>query len=89
MKTGWLPRTEYEKLFGRSVDGMEIEATVWSVNAYTEQAAAHRLAEAGTLTPVKAAASRMVFDPPPHNSMRQALSPETGCRQAVSRMALW
>jgi N-methylhydantoinase A len=28
---------DYEKLFGRSVDGMEVEITVWSVNAYTEQ----------------------------------------------------
>ena len=46
--------TEYEKLFGRSVGGMEIEATVWSVNAYTEQAATHRLAEVGTPTHVKA-----------------------------------
>lgn len=55
--------TEYEKLFGRSVGGMEIEATVWSVNAYTEQAATHRLAEVGTPTHVKAEASRMVFDP--------------------------
>jgi len=42
---------------------MEIEATVWSVNAYTEQAATHRLAEVGTPTHVKAEASRMVFDP--------------------------
>ena len=55
--------TEYEKLFGRSVGGMEIEATVWSVNAYTEQAATNRLAEVGTPTHVKAEASRMVFDP--------------------------
>ena len=55
--------TEYEKLFGRSVGGMEIEATVWSVNAYTEQASANRLAEVGTPTHVKAEASRMVFDP--------------------------
>ena len=54
---------EYEKLFGRSVDGMEIEATVWSVNAYTEQPATRRLAEAGTLTPIRAEASRMIFDP--------------------------
>ena len=28
---------DYEKLFGRSVDGMEVEVTVWSVNAYTAQ----------------------------------------------------
>ena len=28
---------EYEQLFARTVAGMEIEITVWSVNAYTEQ----------------------------------------------------
>ena len=54
---------EYEKLFGRSVDGMEIEATVWSVNAYTEQAQTERLAERAGINEVTADSYRRLFDP--------------------------
>ncbi len=37
--------TEYTKLFGRPVEGIDVEITVWSVNATTPPQAVERLAE--------------------------------------------
>ncbi|CUH52033.1 hydantoinase/oxoprolinase family protein [Shimia marina] len=54
---------DYEALFGRAVEGMEVEITVWSVNAYTDQAAITPLTEAGALTAVATTATRPLFDP--------------------------
>ncbi len=55
--------TDYEALFGRAVDGMEVEITVWSVNAYTAQDAPTALPDTGPLSPVTATQSRSLFDP--------------------------
>jgi len=54
---------DYEALFGRLVQGAEIEITVWAVNATTEppRATAIRARDAGT--PLEAAATRTLFDP--------------------------
>ncbi|MDU8927657.1 hydantoinase/oxoprolinase family protein [Alisedimentitalea sp. MJ-SS2] len=54
---------DYETLFGRAVEGMEVEITVWSVNAFTDPDAS------GALTPLPATqqptsgGTRNLFDP--------------------------
>ncbi len=54
---------EYAKLFGRSVDGMQAEITVWSVNAYTSPAPVEPVdaVKRGDSAPVIGA--RALFDP--------------------------
>jgi N-methylhydantoinase A len=54
---------DYARLFGRSVEGMEAEITVWSVNAFTRPPEVHRLAPARPGNAAKANTSRAVFDP--------------------------
>ncbi len=54
---------DYKTLFGRAVEGMDVEITVWSVNAYTAQSATAPLEDTGTLTPLKPTATRPLFDP--------------------------
>ena len=54
---------DYEKLFGRSVDGMEVEVTVWSVNAYTQQDISDRLPAPSDLHPIHSDQLRDVLDP--------------------------
>ncbi len=55
--------TDYKALFGRAVEGMDVEITVWSVNAYTAQSATAPLEDTGTLTPLEPTATRPLFDP--------------------------
>ncbi len=55
--------TEYAKLFGRVVDGMDVEITVWAVNASTPHSMA---APVPAQTPTEAAGTRgtrALFDP--------------------------
>ena len=54
---------DYKNLFGRAVDGMEVEVTVWSVNAYTKQDAAKRLGQADAVVTIAGAGTRDLFDP--------------------------
>ena len=54
---------DYEKLFGRSVDGMEVEVTVWSVNAYTQQDSAERIMPPSDRHVVHSDLHRDVLDP--------------------------
>ena len=54
---------EYQTLFGRSVAGMDIEITVWSVNAATAAAAAQPLPPQPATQRLKEAQSRSLFDP--------------------------
>jgi len=53
---------EYTKLFGRPVAGMDIEITVWSVNATTPPEQIDRLTEAKVMTMAPTSGSRDVFD---------------------------
>jgi N-methylhydantoinase A len=53
----------YARLFGRIVDGMEAEVTVWSVNAFTRTAPAPRLSAGGRETAAPVSGSRTLFDP--------------------------
>ncbi|MFY0692580.1 MAG: hydantoinase/oxoprolinase family protein [Paracoccaceae bacterium] len=52
----------YTKLFGRSVESMEIEVTVWSVNAFTPSGEVARVAPREGSEPAASGAHRPVFD---------------------------
>ncbi len=57
---------DYTRLFGRPVAGMDVEITVWSVNATTLAEVPERVAEASTEVPGQARGGgtrRQVFDP--------------------------
>ena len=54
---------DYARLFGRSVEGMEAEITVWSVNAFTPPAEVHPVAPAMNTATVTPIGRRPVFDP--------------------------
>ncbi|MFV1874950.1 hydantoinase/oxoprolinase family protein [Nioella sp.] len=54
---------DYTRLFGRSVDGMVAEITVWSVNAYTPTPPVDRIAPAETAEAPAEQGTRDLFDP--------------------------
>ena len=54
---------EYTKLFGRPVAGMDVEITVWSVNATTTPEAVKRLESAKSTGRAPVQGTRRVFDP--------------------------
>jgi N-methylhydantoinase A len=54
---------DYITLFGRSVAGMDVEVTVWSVNATTPTPPATRLDKAPPRVTVTGTAHRTLFDP--------------------------
>ncbi|SFI04288.1 N-methylhydantoinase A [Bosea sp. OK403] len=54
---------EYAKLFSRTVQGLDIEITVWAVNASTAKAVPERAKALGALLPLTAISQREVFDP--------------------------
>ena len=54
--------TNYEKLFGRSVEGMEVEITVWSVNAFTPPAPLVPVNAVRAKTEARPVAARRLFD---------------------------
>ena len=54
---------EYEQLFARTVAGMEIEITVWSVNAYTEPPEVHPVQQQGHQRTLETTNIRPLFDP--------------------------
>jgi N-methylhydantoinase A/oxoprolinase/acetone carboxylase beta subunit len=53
---------DYAKLFGRIVDGMEAEITVWSVNAFTPSTRSGTATEVKSVSNPDSPASRMLFD---------------------------
>ncbi len=56
-------KSEYTKLFGRVVEGLDIEITVWSVNATTPPETVAEVAQIQTTTPATPQSSRKMFDP--------------------------
>lgn len=54
---------DYVKLFGRAVDGMDIEITVWSVNATTPPETVDRVAEDTGSSDATIDGARNLFDP--------------------------
>lgn len=55
--------TAYRSLFGRTVDGMEIEITVWAVNATTPPEPVDRIATSGSRSEYPDTDRRDLFDP--------------------------
>ena len=55
--------TAYRRLFGRIVDGLDIEITNWSVNASTPAPPADAIGELDAGEPAGAPAGRALFDP--------------------------
>ena len=53
---------EYSKLFGRVVTGLDVEITVWSVNATTPAEPVNRITERSAETPATSAGQRQLFD---------------------------
>ena len=54
---------DYAMLFGRTVAGMDIEITVWAVNATTQAAEADALADTPVGKPAQVDGTRALFDP--------------------------
>ena len=54
---------EYSKLFGRSVEGMEAEITVWSANAFTPVAKVKAIIRAKPKKAAQSLGKRKLFDP--------------------------
>ncbi len=54
---------EYAMLFGRIVDGMDIEMTVWAVNATTPPAPVSAIAPLANLSEARTTGTRTLFDP--------------------------
>jgi len=75
---------DYAKLFGRTVEGMDVEITVWSVNATTPPEQVARVAIAQDTTAVEGNATRQLFDPASGAflaaSVVERSNLETGCR---------
>lgn len=55
--------TDYAALFGRTVDGMDVEITVWSVNATTPSEAVSAVALADDAGAAISSGKRALFDP--------------------------
>ena len=54
---------DYKRLFGRIVQGMEAEITVWSVNAFTPTTPPARAEAPKTVEPIETSQTRACFDP--------------------------
>lgn len=54
---------DYVKLFGRAVEGMDIEITVWSVNATTPPETVSRVAQDAGSSTARVQGTRNLFDP--------------------------
>jgi N-methylhydantoinase A len=64
---------DYITLFGRSVAGMDVEVTVWSVNATTPTPPATRLDKAPPRVAVTGTARRTLFDPAQGSQVQAAV----------------
>ena len=53
---------EYKKLFGRSVDDIDIEITIWSVNATTPQKSVRKVKNSIKKLVVQISSKRVIFD---------------------------
>ncbi len=69
--------TTYRTLFGRSVEGMEIEVTVWSVNAYTTPLASEKLLQQPAPENVQTQTTRALFDSATGKSIDAAVHSRT------------
>ncbi len=60
---------DYSKLFGRPVDGMDVEVTVWAVNATTPPESVARVEEQAGQAAAPSVGSRDIFDPALSNNV--------------------
>lgn len=68
---------EYRALFARSVEGLEVEVTVWSVNASTPPHPVEPVAASPDGGPVQPMANRTLFEPAENRTVEAAV-----CRRA-------
>lgn len=66
---------DYTRLFGRSVEGMEAEITVWSVNAYTPVPPVTPVGSADAASAPAPQGTRSLFDPALGQRMTAAIHP--------------
>jgi N-methylhydantoinase A len=71
---------DYEKLFGRVVSGMDVEITVWAVNATTPPQKVTRLVERTLESSVQGLAQRQIFDPALGHSVDAAVVERGGIK---------
>lgn len=64
---------DYVTLFGRAVEGLEVEITVWAVNATTAAQPAGSLEPFDTTQPLSATEHREVFDPAVGKTVRASV----------------
>ena len=69
---------DYARLFGRAVDGMEAEITVWSVNAFTARSAPERLARQPVSLSPEIDSERDCFDPALGKAVAASVVDRTG-----------
>ena len=63
----------YRQLFARTVEGLEVEITVWSVNATTKAKNAEAVLDTKLQAPLHSTQERALFDPATGKVMRAAL----------------
>ncbi len=68
---------DYAKLFGRIVQGMDVEITVWAVNATTLADKVARVTEAPAGEAVRATGQRQLFDPAQGTYLTAAIVPRS------------
>ena len=68
---------DYTTLFGRTVEGLEAEVTVWSVNAYTKSAVDEALAKKIKFARITAEDQRKMFDPALGREVDAGVQPRT------------
>lgn len=73
----------YEQLFARTVDGMEIEITVWSVNAYTEPPQAQPVKLPVLQTSMATTDARSLFDPAQSTFVTAAVIPRNAMKDGT------
>ena len=64
---------EYSNLFGRTVDGMDVEMTVWAVNATTPSPAVEQVIALSPSSEAEYTESRSMFDPAKGQSLDSAI----------------
>jgi len=76
--------SEYKALFSRTVEGLEIEITVWSANAYTQAQKPEAVASVSASAPLTPASTRELFDPALGKHMRAGLYERVDLSQGQS-----
>ena len=75
---------EYKALFSRTVEGLEIEITVWSANAYTQAQKPEAVASVSASAPLTPDTTRELFDPALGKPIRAGLYERADLSQGQS-----